>query len=91
MLFLAKHSKLAPANATREWSKVNDGVNPAEFFGLLQVVRYVDDTKNCGLTLETSNDKSKPWEIVCFSNVNYMGDPISKRIISGIIYMPLMY
>ena len=47
------------------------------------MIRYVLDTKNLGFKLESSSDASKPWELVCFSYSDYVGDPISRRSISG--------
>ena len=52
---------------------------------LLCVIRYVLDTKNLYLKLEPTGNASEPWEIVCFSNSKYAGDPMCKRNVSRFI------
>ena len=65
--------------------KASSDANSAAFCELLQVIRYILDTKNLGLKLEPSSDATKSWEIVCLSDGNYAGDPIRKINISGFI------
>ena len=83
LLFLMKHSRSHITHATRELLKANDGMNHAAFCKLIQVLRYALITKNFGLKLEPLCDARKLWEIVCFSNSNYAGDPISRKSVSG--------
>ena len=78
LLYLVKHSCPNLVNATRELSKVNDGANPAAYKEFLLVVKYVLDTEMLGLKIEPMGNSNKPWEIVCFSNSNYAGDPVSR-------------
>ena len=73
------------ANATQELSKVNGGMNSAAFHELLHIIRYVHVTKNLGLKLESSGDANKPWAMVCYCNIGYNHDPISRRSVSGFI------
>ena len=56
LLFLVKHSKSDVANAMRELSKGNDGVNPAAVKKLPCVMKYVLVTKNFGLKLKTNQE-----------------------------------
>ena len=63
---------------TRELFKANNGANPAAYNELLHVVKYVLDTKMLGLRIEPMGNSNKPWEIVCFSDSNYAGDPVSR-------------
>ena len=70
---------------TKELSKANDGVNPAAYKKLLCVIKYVIDKKNLGLEIEPKRNSNKPWEIVCFYNSDYAGDPVSRQSISGFI------
>ena len=51
---------------TKELSKANDGVSFAAYKELLCVIRYVLDTKNLGLKIETMGDSNEPKEIICF-------------------------
>ena len=57
LLYLVKHVHHDIANTTRELSKVNDGVNPAAYTELLQVIKYVIDMEMLGL-------KINPWGIL---------------------------
>ena len=85
LLYLVKHSCPDLANATRELSKANDGVNPAAYKELLHLINYVLDMKDLGLKIEPMGNSNEPWEMVCFSNCDYMGDPVSRRSISVFI------
>ena len=66
-------------------SAANNGANPKAYKELLPVIRYVLDMKNLGLKIESTGNSNKPWEIICFSNSEYSGDPVSRRSISGFI------
>ena len=85
LLFLVKHSRPDIATAIRELSKANDNAKPAAFCELLQVIRYVLDTKNLGFKLEPTGNASKPWKIICSSHSDSEKDPVSRRSISGFI------
>ena len=87
LLYLVKHSRPDIANAVRELSKVLDSATDASFKEMLRVIKYVLDTKNMGLKIEPNFDKDKnePWELVCFSDSDYAGDPDSRRSVSGYI------
>ena len=43
------------------------------------------DTKNLGLKIKQQGDKDKPWDIVCFSDSDYAGDPDARRIVSRLM------
>ena len=83
LLYLVKHSHPNLANTTRELLKANDGANPAAYKELLHPINYVLDRKNLGLKIELMGNSNKPWEIVCFSDSDYAGDPVSRQNISG--------
>ena len=85
LLVLVNHSCPDCSNMTRELSKVNDCVNSAAYNKLLCVIKYVLDTKNLGLKIEPMGNSNKPWEIICFSDSDYVGDLVSRRSISGFI------
>ena len=81
LLYLVKHSHPNLANMTRVLSKVNDCANKE----LLRVIKYVVDTKNLGLKIEPTGNSKEPHEIICFSDSDHAGDPVSRRSISGFI------
>ena len=74
--FLVNYSRPNITNATRELPKAHDGANPA-FKELLCVIRCVLDMQNLGLK-DTTDNASKPWEIVCFGDSDYVGGPVRR-------------
>ena len=78
LLYLIKQLHPDVANVTRELSKANDGANPEAYKELLHVINYVINTKNLGLKIKPTGNSNKPWEIVCFSDSDYAGDPVSR-------------
>ena len=80
LLYLVKHLHPNLANVTTELSKANNGKNPTAYKELLHVIKYVLDTKNLGVKIQPLGNTNK----CCFSN-NYVGDPVSRRSISGFI------
>ena len=85
LLYLVKHSHPDLANMTRELSKANDSVNLAAYKELLHAIKYVLDTMNLGLKIKPKGNYNEPWESICFSDSNYVGDPVSRQRISGFI------
>ena len=85
LLYLVKHLCPDVANATRELSKANSGANPAVYKELLHVIKYVLNMEMLGLKIEPTRNSNEPWEIVCFSNIGYAGDLVSRQSISGFI------
>ena len=85
LLYLVKHSHPDIANMTRELSKANDGMKPATYKELLWVIKYVIHMEKLGLKIEPMENSNEPREIVCFSDSNYAGDPVSRQSISGFI------
>ena len=59
-LCLVKHSRLDIANVTREWQKANSDPNPAAFKEFPCVIKYVLNTKNVGLKLQSNGNANKP-------------------------------
>ena len=70
LLSLVKYSQPDIVNATKELSKVYDGANPVAYKELLHVIRYIIDTKKCGLRIEPTGNVDQHWDI-CFSNSDY--------------------
>ena len=85
VLYLVNNSWPDLTNATREFSKSNDSANPAAYKELLHVIKYVIETEKLGLKIEPTGNFNKPWEVICFCNSNYVGGPVSRQSISGLI------
>ena len=84
LLYLVKYLCPNLANVTRELSKANNGVNPAAYKKCC-VIRYVLDMKNLGLKIKPIGNSNKSWEIICCSDSDYAGYPVSRQSISGFI------
>ena len=85
LLYLVEFLHTNLAIATRELSKANDGANPAAYKEFLHVIKYVLNMKNLGLKIKPTGNSDEHWKIVCFSNSNYAGDPVSRQSVSGFI------
>ena len=75
LLYPVKHSRPNIANMTRELSKANNGANPAAYKELLHVIKYIIEKENLGLRLEPMGNSNEPWEIICFSGIDYGWSP----------------
>ena len=65
-----------------------DGVNKAAFLEMHWVIKYVLDTKNLGLKLEPKENEKEPWDVVCFSDSDHAGDPVTRRSVScSVLYV----
>ena len=73
------------ANTTRESLKTNNGMNPAGYKELLHVMKHVVDVKDIKHKNELTRNSNKTLENICFSNRDYVGDPVNRRSISGFI------
>ena len=71
LLYLVKHSRPDIANAVRELSKVLDCSTNGAYKEMLRCIKYVLDTKSLGLKIWPKGNKSKPWEIICFTDSDY--------------------
>jgi hypothetical protein len=85
LLYLIKHSRPDIANPVRELSKLLNGTTPAAMKELFRVIKYVLDTRTKGLRIEPIFGDSGPWDLVCFSDSDYAGDPDSRQRVSGFI------
>ena len=85
LLYLVKYLHPNLLNMTRELLKANNCVNPAAYKELLCVIKYVLNMKNLRLKNEPTGNSNEPWEMTCFSNSDYAGDPVSRRSISGFV------
>ena len=85
LLYLVKHSRPDIANSVRELSKVLDGSTSHSFKEMLRVIKYVLDTKNLGLKIFPNLDNNEQWELTCYTDSDYAGDPETRRSVSGYI------
>ena len=86
LLYLMKQLRADIANTTQELSKFMDSVNPAAFLEMHHVIKYALNTINLGLKIESNGNEKLPWDIICFSNSDYSGDPITRRSVSEFIW-----
>ena len=52
---------------------------------MLRVIKYVLDTSNMGLKIYSKFKKGDKWELMCYTDSDYAGDPDSRRLVSGYI------
>ena len=83
LLYIVKHLLPDIANAVRKLSKVLDGANMAAYKEMHQIIKYVLDSRDLGLQIEPIQGNEQPWELVCFSDSDYAGDPDSRRSVPG--------
>ena len=87
LLYLVKHSRPDIANPVRELSKLLDGATKEAFKEIMRLIKYVLDTKGWGLKIEPTFG-SEAWNLVCFCDSDYAGDPDSRKSVSGnILYV----
>ncbi len=77
---VSKHCK-----CSIELSKVLNGANMAGYKEIIQVIKYVLDTRDLGLCIEPIQISEQPWELICFSDIDYAGDLDSRRSVSGFV------
>ena len=87
LLYLLKHSRPDLSNSIRELSKVMDGATKGHLKSMHRVVKYVLDTKNWRLKMNTVNNDDKNWKIEAYSDSDYAGDRDTRRSVSGYIIM----
>ena len=85
LLWLVKHSRPDIANCVRELSKVLDGTTESAYKKMLRVIKYVPDTKNLGLKIKPTEGRNTPWDLVCFSDSDYAGDPETRCSVYGYV------
>jgi len=76
LLYLAKYSHPDIANLVRELSKVLDCPTLAGFKEMLQIIKYILDSKNLALKIKPKKEDGEiAWKVLAFSNRDYAGDP----------------
>ena len=89
LLYFVKHSRPDISNTVRELSKVLDFANELAYREMLRCIKFVLDSEDLGLKIApTRCGKSEAWQIVCFTDSDYAGDPQTRRSVTGyIIYV----
>ncbi len=82
-----EHLHLDIAHAVRELSKACDEANMAAYKEMYQVIKFVLDTRDLGLEIESIQGSKQPWELVCCSDSDYAGDQDSKRSILALYFV----
>ena len=85
LLNLIKHSRPDIANAVCECTKVLDGASTYAYCEMLQIIKYVLDTKDYGLRIDPTYKKNKPWDLVCYSDSDYAGNSDTRQSVLGFI------
>ena len=77
LLYLIEHSCPDIANSGCELSTILIGAYSAAFKEMLHVIKFVSDMKNYGLKFVPNLDKNGIWDLICYSNNDYAGNPDS--------------
>ncbi|KAL7448306.1 hypothetical protein ACHAXS_000144, partial [Conticribra weissflogii] len=73
--YIVQHLHPYIENIVRELSKVLDIANIGACKEMHQVFKYVLDTRYLGLWIEPIQGSEQSWELICFSDSDYAGDP----------------
>jgi hypothetical protein len=79
LLDLVKHSQPDIANAVRELSKCTAGANTAAYKELLQVIKFVLDTRDYGIKLAPKWEDPMLWELKIYSDSDWAGDKDNRK------------
>ena len=52
---------------------------------MLRCIKYVLDLEDMGLKICPSGTKKDPWNIVCYTDSDWAGDPATRKRVSGYI------
>ena len=85
LLYLLKHSRPDLSNSVRELTKAMDRATEGHMKAMKRVVKYVLDTKEWRLQMETNKSDGDVWKIEAYSDSDYAGDRDTRRSVSGYI------
>ena len=85
LLYLMKYSRPNIAKSTWELSNIIDGANQTVFLEIHLVITYLVNIRSMELKLESKVREKEPGNIVCFSDSDYAGDPVTWRSVSGFV------
>ena len=83
LLYLTKHSRPDICNAVRELSKVMDKGTTQHYKRMVQVIRYIQETRNKVLTFEPQLNENDVWCLNAYSDSDWAGDVDDRRSITG--------
>jgi hypothetical protein len=96
LLYLVKYTRSDIANVVRELSKGMLSAIPSSFKELKRILKFVIDTKDCGLKLEPilSQDELE-WSLLVYSDSDWAGDKNNRHSVTSYIICllgcPLMW
>ena len=64
-----------------------DGINQAAFHKIHSLIKCALDTENLGLKIGPNMNIKGPWDMICFSNSDYVGDPVTRNLFYFICIM----
>jgi len=84
LLYLLKYSRLCLANLLCKLSKALDGASQGTFKELKRVIKFVLDTADCGLMMESMEKTTgESWNLTVFSDSDYAGDVETRISVTG--------
>jgi hypothetical protein len=89
LLYLIKYSRPDLENVVRELSKCMDGANLAAYKEMLRIVKFVLDTKDYCLKLN-SICENEEWDLVSYSDSDWAGDTKTRISVIGLSYTYLV-
>ena len=78
-----KHSRPDICNAVRELSRVMDAGLKEHFKRLVQVIKYVEQTKERVLTFEPKLGENEMWHLDAYSDSDWAGDIDNRKSVTG--------
>jgi hypothetical protein len=74
------------STAVRETAKVNIGLTKAHMKSLNRLIRYVVDTKNYGLVMESKQPaENNVWEMIAYCDSDYAGDKNGSKSVTKLV------
>jgi hypothetical protein len=87
LLFLIRYSRPDLANVVWELSKYMDSASHAMYKEMLRVMKFVLDTKQYCLTMQTV-DEGKDWDLISHCDSDWTGDAETRISVTGfVIYL----
>ena len=83
LLYLVKHSRPDICNAVRELSMVMDAGTQEHYKRMIQVMHYVQKTKQKVLTFKPKKEDDDTWRVNGFSDSDWAGDTDNRKSVTG--------
>jgi hypothetical protein len=85
LLYFTKYSRPNICNVVWELSKCMDSTNWGNYQEMLQIVKFVIDTKNFGLKVEPKINENLEWNLKLFCDSDWAGDPETRINVTGLV------